>query len=242
MYFFKRIKIPVMKQNLLIVPLLVACSSYPPGEAALTALESSDITTVTTQDKWISFLPVEPTSNIGFVFYPGGKVEAESYAPVLRTLADSGISTYLLYVPRDLAILNSDAAEKVMDEVDMDGWVVSGHSLGGVAAAKMALEDERIFGLSLWASYPAGNVDLSEASIVTQSIAGSADTVLNWENYEARAEQLPADTEWITIEGGNHAQFGDYGVQDGDGEATISAETQWGYTVDSVLSLYDQLD
>ena len=48
-------------------------------------------------------------------------------------------------------------------------------------------------------------------------------------------KNLPADTEWITIEGGNHAQFGDYGVQDGDGEATISAEMQWGYTTDAVV-------
>ena len=231
-----------MKHILLIAPLLVACGSYPAGDVALASLESSDITTVSTQKKWISFLPVEPTSDIGFVFYPGGKVESEAYAPILRKLADSGIPTYLLYVPRDLAILNSDAAEKVMDEVTMDGWVIAGHSLGGVTAAKMASLDDRAVGLSLWASYPAGKVDLSDSSIVTQSITGSEDTVLNWENHEASAEQLPADTGWITIEGGNHAQFGDYGTQEGDGEATITAEAQWGYTTDSVLSLFDNLD
>ena len=84
--------------------------------------------------------------------------------------------------------------------------------------------------------------DLSDSSIVVQSIAASEDTVLSQERYEAGAEKLPADTEWITIEGGNNAQFGDYGVQDGDGEASISPEAQWGYTTDSVLSLYDRLD
>ena len=231
-----------MKQNLLIVPLLVACSSHPPGEAALTALESSTTTTVTTQDKWISFVPVEPTSNIGFVFYPGGKVESEAYAPILRAIADSGIPAYLLYVPREIATLDGDAAEKVMDEVSMSGWVVSGHSLGGVTAAKMAYTDERVVGLSLWASYAIGKVDLSDSTIVAQSITASEDMVLSQERYEAGMEKLPTDTEWITIEGGNHAQFGDYGAQDGDGEATISAETQWGDTTDSVLSLYDQLD
>ena len=231
-----------MKQNLSLIPLLIACSSYPPGEAALAALESSDITTVTTQDKWISFVPVEAASDIGFVFYPGGKVESEAYAPILRALADSGIPTYLLYVPRDIATFNGDAAEKVMDEISMSGWVVSGHSLGGVTAAKMAYTDDRVVGLSLWASYAVGKVDLSDSSIVVQSIAASEDTVLSQERYEAGAERLPADTEWIIIEGGNHAQFGDYGVQDGDGEASISPEAQWGYTTDSVLSLYDRLD
>ena len=231
-----------MEHNLLTVLLLVACGSYPAGDVALASLESSDITTVTIQDKWISFEAVEAPSDIGVVFYPGGKVESEAYAPIIRMIADSGISTYLLYLPRDLAILNSDAAEKVMDEVTMDGWVVAGHSLGGVAAAKMASFDDRIVGVSLWASYPAGTVDISNSSLVAQSIAGSEDTVLNWKNHEASAEQLPASTQWVTIEGGNHAQFGDYGAQDGDGEASISPKAQWRYTTDAVLSLYDRLD
>jgi len=33
-------------------------------------------------------------------------------------------------------------------------------------------------------------------------------------------------TIYYTIKGGNHAQFGTYGFQNGDGMATISAETQ----------------
>ena len=231
-----------MIQSTLLIFLQVACSSYPAGEIALAALKSSDSTVVTTHDKWVSFLPVDPTTDIGFVFYPGGKVESEAYAPILRNLADVGIPTYLLYVPRDIATFNSDAAEKVMDEIEMEGWVVSGHSLGGVTAAKMAYLDERVVGLSLWASYAVGKVDLVDSPIVTQSIAASEDTVLSQERYEAGAEKLPADTEWITIEGGNHAQFGDYGVQDGDGEATISPETQWGYTTDAVIDLFQRLD
>ena len=102
------------------------CGSYPAGEIALAALESSDETIVSIEKKWISFEPTEPISDIGFVFYPGGKVETEAYAPILRNLADAGVSSYLLYLPQDLAILNGDAAEKVMDNIEMDGWVVTG--------------------------------------------------------------------------------------------------------------------
>ena len=47
----------------------------------------------------------------------------------------SGIPTYLLYVPRDIATFDGDAAEKVITK-SLDGWVVSGHS--GEKAAKMA--------------------------------------------------------------------------------------------------------
>ena len=227
----------------IITPLTTfGCGSYPAGEVALAALESDDATTVSIEKKWISFEPAVPLSDIGFVFYPGGKVETEAYAPILRNLADAGISSYLLYLPQDLAILNGDAAEKVMDNITMDGWVVSGHSLGGVTAAKMASEDDRIVGLSLWASYPAGSVDLSESDLPTQSLAGSEDAVLNWENWDASVEQLPSNTDWVTIEGGNHAQFGDYGPQEGDGDATISAQSQWDITTEKVLELFENLD
>lgn len=36
------------------------------------------------------------------------------------------------------------------------------------------------------------------------------------------------------IEGGNHAGFGDYGPQQGDGEATISADEQQEIAADAV--------
>ena len=218
------------------------CASYPAGNKALEALESSDQTTVSLERKWISFTPNEPLFETGFVFYPGGKVEAESYAPVLRDLADQGVSTYIVYVPQDLAILNQDAAESVFESDTRDQWLVAGHSLGGVAAAKMALEDTRVKGLSLWASYPAGSIDLSEHSISVHSIAGSKDGVIDWENWDASADQLPDTTEWITIEGGNHAQFGDYGDQEGDGSPDISAEEQWLHTSAAVLDMLETLE
>ena len=38
------------------------------------------------------------------------------------------------------------------------------------------------------------------------------------------------------IKGGNHAQFGDYGAQDGDGVATISVEEQQELTANAVAA------
>ncbi len=39
---------------------------------------------------------------------------------------------------------------------------------------------------------------------------------------------MPAQYQESVIEGGNHAGFGSYGAQSGDGTASISAEEQWG--------------
>ena len=43
---------------------------------------------------------------------------------------------------------------------------------------------------------------------------------------DASRALLPADTRYVPIEGGNHAQMGWYGPQPGDGTATISREDQ----------------
>ena len=69
----------------MIVLLHLACSSsYPAGPDALDALISDGSTNVSIESDWIMFEPVFPSSNVGFAFYPGGKVEAEAYAPVFK--------------------------------------------------------------------------------------------------------------------------------------------------------------
>lgn len=59
---------------------------------------------------------------------------------------------------------------------------------------------------------------------------------------EANAYLLPADTRWVEIEGGNHAQFGYYGRQLGDNRATISQEQQQRLTLEAILTTLDQSD
>jgi hypothetical protein len=53
--------------------------------------------------------------------------------------------------------------------------------------------------------------------------------------------RLPASTQWVRIEGGNHAQFGYYGSQlfDGlyDGRATITRENQQAATLAALLAV-----
>ena len=220
----------------------LACSpSYTAQQDSVTALQSDELVQVTIE-KWISFEPVDTTKDIAVVFYPGGRVEPQAYSPILRKIAEHGYPSYIVMPPMDLAIFDQDMAETIIDSSSISQWVLSGHSLGGVAAAKMTevLEDE-IVGLSLWASYPAGSVDISEKNVAVQSLAGTKDTVLDWDNWLESDSQLPADTSWLEIEGGNHSQFGDYGAQDGDGEASISKEEQWEITSQSVLELLQQV-
>ena len=100
---------------------------------------------------------------------------------------------------------------------------------------------DNIEGLVLWASYPASNNDLSESGLKVLSIYGTLD-MGGMKPFDDSRALLPADTTWVVIEGGNHAQFGDYGPQPGDNPATISAADQQVQVVRATAEFLDLLD
>ena len=97
-------------------------------------------------------------------------------------------------------------------------------------------------GLVLWASYPASSTDLSDSDLQVVSIYGTRDGLSTLEDIESSRSLLPADTIWVPIEGGNHAQFGSYGKQSGDMEPTISAQEQQRQIVQTTVDLLRVLD
>ena len=203
-----------------------ATGTYPAGEIASTALESSSTVSVS-QDRWIVFTP-ETTPDVGIIFYPGGLVDPEAYAPVLRQLAERGILVVVTPMPLNLAIFNTNAANAVMQSYpDIKDWVVAGHSLGGAAASIYAENhSNNIEGLALWDSYPPNSADLSDNGLDVISIYGTTDGRANTDNFEDKKPLLPQDTIFAPIEGASHAQFGDYGPQKGDVVPSLTASEQ----------------
>ena len=117
----------------------------------------------------------------------------------------------------------------IVKEEHLDKVFVGGHSLGGVVStieAKKLNEMGQVAGLILLASYPDQSTDISETQIPVLSITASNDKILKQEKYEDAKSRLPESTLYKIIEGGNHSDFGLYGQQKGDGEATMSAEEQ----------------
>nr|WP_240622978.1 alpha/beta hydrolase [Streptococcus respiraculi] len=66
-------------------------------------------------------------------------------------------------------------------------------------------------------------------------MTASEDKVLQWGKYENEKKQLPADTHFVTIEGGNHNGFGLYSQQRKDGIATISASQQRDMNIQEIV-------
>lgn len=225
--------------GLLILAALAGCGSYPAGEAAMEALISDDRVEVTL-DPWLVFTPTSAAPSRGLVFYPGGAVKPESYAPLARKFAEVGWLSVIPPMPFDLAILGVDAASEVFAaHPEIARWTLAGHSLGVVAAAEFAHgHPEEVEALALFASYPQQAHDLSERDIAVLSMVGTEDEVVNRDRLTEAEAWLPASTTYIELDGGNHAQFGDYGPQSGDGIAGISPEAQWEAAFRATLALW----
>ena len=207
---------------------------YHADETAVTALENTDTVSVEITDNMAVFRP--KTVEAGFVFYPGGKVEYTAYAPLMQKLAENNIACIITKMPFNLAVMDTDAADKACERIaDADSWYIGGHSLGGSMAASYLDKTENDFdGLVLLASY--STADLADCDIEVLSVYGDSDGVLNMEKYRKYYSNLPADTQEVIIAEGNHAQFGSYGAQQGDGTAGISAEEQLRITADAVIA------
>ncbi len=195
---------------------------YHAGPAAQAALASDADVSVTRTD--YGWLFDGPSGEDALIFYPGAKVEAAAYAPLLHRLAQGGLDVCLVEMPFRLAFFGMNRAGAVMERYDYTRWYIGGHSLGGAMAAEYAAgHGGALDGLILCAAYPTKAL---EAPMLECSVYGSEDGVLNMEKVASGRAYAPPDTRELVIAGGNHAQFGDYGPQAGDGEAALSAEEQ----------------
>lgn len=206
---------------------------YRADETAQNSMQSgSGVDVVRIKTGWLFDGPGEDAA---LVFYPGAKVAEEAYAPLLHRLAEEGVDCFLVKMPGRLAIFGQNRAESVMKEYSYNEWYLAGHSLGGAMAAGYASKHiDRFAGLILLAAYPTGSLEKDEFKVL--SVYGSEDLVLNREKLEDGKKYMPKNCTELCIEGGNHAQFGSYGKQKGDGEAALSPQEQQAGTVEAILS------
>ena len=222
--------IPVIA--LLVIAAIYLSNYYRADPAALDTLSSDeDVTVKKTAGGWLFDGPSEDTV---LIFYPGAKVEETAYAPLLHQIAKDGIDVFLVKMPFRLAVLGKNKAEAVQQAYSYVRWYIGGHSMGGAMAALYAAESgNSLDGLILCAAYATKPLDNSLHAV---SIYGSEDKVLNMDKYEAGKPFLPVGAVEHIIVGGNHAQFGSYGEQSGDGTAEISAEAQQAAAADCIVS------
>ena len=161
---------------------------------------------------------------MGIIFYPGAKVENTAYLPLLEQLEKKGYNCYLVNMPFKMAIFNKNAANKIIENYpNIKHWYLCGHSMGGaMASSYVSKNKDKVDGLILLGSYIYGDVSAQD----TLTIYGSLNTSIK--------KKIDYKKNIVVIQGGNHANFGNYGHQKGDAKATISRKSQQNQTIKAI--------
>lgn len=190
----------------------------------------------------IALLPRGGGAAAGLVFLPGARVDPRAYMRVLLPVAASGHAVVIVKPPFGIAFLAADGVDEAIDGTAGPArWAVGGHSLGGVAAARAVGSDDRISGLILWASFPAGDMS-DRTDLHVASVWGTRDGLTTPADVERSRADLPPATVFTRVDGATHAHFGDYGDQPGDGEPATTRESAQRAIAGATIALLDGMD
>ena len=189
----------------------------------------------------IIYKPVGVTPKIGVLFYAGNPVDYRDYGTLCKRVASAGYLVISPEFPLDTAILNWAAGEEYMKHFpEVKEWFFMGHSHGGGTAVwEGTLKPELFQGLIL-ISAVAFPCHLPDDYPVLTFHATEDQAVPLWQHKILMAELYNCDVTEVIIQGGNHAQFGDYGIQSNDGKAKISKKKQMNITMKHIMKFLNK--
>jgi hypothetical protein len=194
---------------------------FPADRAATLEVYQDDRVVVTPADGVVIMSPSTPTSETtGLMVFPGARVDPFAYLHPFVEVAANGTTVVIVDPLFNMALFDPrGVSELAAFAPDITRWVLAGHSLGGVKAC-MEADHPAVSGLILLASYCANDISSLDIT-VTEVIASQDGLIDNDLRLEAEAN-LPPGFTTHTLEGANHASFGTYGPQPGDGVATTT--------------------
>ncbi len=211
---------------LVIISFIIYTSIYYKADSYLEV--STEITIIDNKN----YIEIKPqTSNkIGYIFYPGGKVEASAYVPILSKLAKEGITSIIVKMPLHLAVFGINRANNIFSNYkDINTWYIGGHSLGGSMACEYAKNNSsKLDGVILLAAYPTKQID-----IPVTCLYGSNDQILN-------KDKLKYIDYLHELDDANHCNFGNYGFQKGDGISSLTNDEQQTLAIDIIVDFINK--
>ncbi|MBU1094177.1 MAG: alpha/beta hydrolase [Firmicutes bacterium] len=231
---FKIIKITLITLVSIFVLLFAGLAIYSSGsyqalpemDDAIATLDLSQVT-LSEDRSSITYEVANPLMNI--VFIPGGLVSPDSYKYLAAGLAKEGYNVTIIKVMFNLAILTPNSANKFIDS-NLDN-VVIGHSLGGVVASMVASKNDDVSKVVMLGSYPIQDISNKLSLIIT----AEHDIAMDQDKFDDSLKYVNNENIIFNIDGGNHAQFGWYGPQKGDGDAEISTLEEQNIVISKIL-------
>jgi len=192
----------------------------PADRGAMDAFFANEEISVVAENGLILATPTGPSTNQGLVFYPGAKVDPYAYLPTFEGLIAQGLTVVVVEPLFNMALFDTTPLSGATSLAPgITQWFVGGHSLGGVRACMVA-DDPAVSGVVLMASFCAN--DLSQTDLTILQLFGDKDGLIDPVAVAEASALLPISNVEYTLAGANHASFGAYGPQGGDGIATAN--------------------
>lgn len=170
----------------------------------------------------------------GIVVYPGVRVDPAAYAYKMSAVALQGVAVVIVKPLLNFPLADMHDPLAFMQAVpSVQEWYAAGHSAGGVKACGIAKDFYQFKGLILLGSYC--SADISASTLPVLSLSGANDAITSRDDIESNKHSLPATVTFETIEGLNHAGFGNYGSQNGDGELTLDSNDARQKIADAII-------
>lgn len=247
----RKLKLLVGGAAAVLLLVVVWCfTAYRTTSDAKAAMISDVRVTVAFDESGVFRFSPPPTSKpapVGLVFFPGGMVSAEAYAPLARAVAAAGYPVILVPLPRRGmfgAAWVPDVLHRALGAMHEDEravrWVLGGHSVGAALAVRMAVDlngsgARTVAGVLLMGTTEPRSDAMAKYPFPITKIVATNDGLAKYAEAEANRAFLPASAHWVRIEGGNHSQFGWYGFQPLDQFAAISRDAQHEQMINATL-------
>lgn len=222
---FLKILIPIVLLFGILSLGFVAWAKQPyEAEAEPLALARADERVVITETAQYIWIRPQEVNGKALIFYPGAKVDPHAYLWKMSDVAARTNMQVFLTKPRlNMAIFGVNQADEVRkDFPQVTSWYMGGHSLGGSMACFYTREHPEVAGMILTGTYC--STDLSTHAGKFLTIHGGRDELTTLRDVQANQSKLPAGATLREIPGMNHAQAGDYGLQNGDTPASMADE------------------
>lgn len=208
---------------------VVSFNAYKPLDEMYDAIETLDIASVEMNEYYDSYKLKVTNPKGQIVIIPGGLVYTESYLYLAYNLALNGYNVTLSKALFHLAILTPNYASRFLSSTLPN--IIIGHSLGGTVGGLITSKyPDKVDHLILLASYTTTKIDKAS----TLLIQASNDEVINKDKFDDSLVNY-SNYQMSEINGGNHAGFGWYGKQKGDGTATITTIDQQNQIIDIII-------
>lgn len=135
---FTKVSLVVLVVAMIISAVLFLNTSRHATDEELSALKSDETVQAHSINNNAICLEAQ-NAKAGVIFYPGERIQVESYAPLMHELASRGITCVLEPMPFNIASFRKSAADDVQEALpNIKNWYMAGHSLGGSVATDYA--------------------------------------------------------------------------------------------------------